>query len=518
MHQIKYLGLLENVRVRRAGFAYRQYFELFLKRYKYCSPLTFPRPYKGTDQQACEAILKHCSETIPATGWQSGVTKLFIKEPAHVAAMEVRREEYFNKLVRRIQITWSKFKNSKDSIQLKRNIDKTYAMHSKERRTDSVFRPMQGQYLDHHQLSQFHNVINYDPTASQWTEHYHLGRQYWHNKVTEVSMWIKPEVLNTQRVLFADKVQQLNTDTGELDNELLIITNRALYLVARKSVDITKRSTGKHKSTRKSKGHDVTQTNPINTTIEYSIVKKKLSLATISGLSLSCHADMVLAIHTYPTAIPDSPCVIKNKDAFLFCSGCYVKFSKGGKFNCKVCGNVYCEKTCLVHQRPFPTLGFTTPIAVCVACYYSGEPYEAQGDLVLWTNMKTEVAAVLRRYYRLSMHTKLPLLFTNQIVVHPDLTKPKTVHITPGKKDCVVEHSQDVIKVHSSVGITQAKIDSINMQRRERQERRSREYRKNEQAERENEQKKEAEREIQRQRIVQERKRNKELMASKTQG
>jgi len=32
-HQVCYLGLLENVRVRRAGFAYRQRYDRFLKRY-----------------------------------------------------------------------------------------------------------------------------------------------------------------------------------------------------------------------------------------------------------------------------------------------------------------------------------------------------------------------------------------------------------------------------------------------------------------------------------------------------
>lgn len=31
-HQVEYLGLLENVRVRRAGFAYRQTYEKFLHR------------------------------------------------------------------------------------------------------------------------------------------------------------------------------------------------------------------------------------------------------------------------------------------------------------------------------------------------------------------------------------------------------------------------------------------------------------------------------------------------------
>ncbi len=32
-HQVMYLGLLENVRVRRAGFAYRMDYTRFLKRY-----------------------------------------------------------------------------------------------------------------------------------------------------------------------------------------------------------------------------------------------------------------------------------------------------------------------------------------------------------------------------------------------------------------------------------------------------------------------------------------------------
>nr|AIA91790.1 myosin_head [uncultured bacterium] len=36
LHQIKYLGLKENVRIRRAGFAYRQTFEKFVERFYLC--------------------------------------------------------------------------------------------------------------------------------------------------------------------------------------------------------------------------------------------------------------------------------------------------------------------------------------------------------------------------------------------------------------------------------------------------------------------------------------------------
>lgn len=42
-HQVAYLGLLENVRVRRAGFASRQPYSRFLLRYGAGTPGTAPR-------------------------------------------------------------------------------------------------------------------------------------------------------------------------------------------------------------------------------------------------------------------------------------------------------------------------------------------------------------------------------------------------------------------------------------------------------------------------------------------
>lgn len=42
-HQVSYLGLLENVRVRRAGFAYRQPYHRFLLRYGLRPPSRDPR-------------------------------------------------------------------------------------------------------------------------------------------------------------------------------------------------------------------------------------------------------------------------------------------------------------------------------------------------------------------------------------------------------------------------------------------------------------------------------------------
>lgn len=47
--QTRYLGLLENVRVRRAGYAYRQRYGPFLERYRLLSRSTWPR-WNGEDR------------------------------------------------------------------------------------------------------------------------------------------------------------------------------------------------------------------------------------------------------------------------------------------------------------------------------------------------------------------------------------------------------------------------------------------------------------------------------------
>ncbi|KAG6921998.1 myosin IG, partial [Chelydra serpentina] len=77
-HQVEYLGLLENVRVRRAGFAYRQPYDRFLLRYKMTCEYTWPNHLMPTDQEATRAL-------IDQHGFQDDVayghTKLFIRMP-----------------------------------------------------------------------------------------------------------------------------------------------------------------------------------------------------------------------------------------------------------------------------------------------------------------------------------------------------------------------------------------------------------------------------------------------------
>ncbi|POR35779.1 Myosin-1 [Tolypocladium paradoxum] len=107
LHQVKYLGLQENVRIRRAGFAYRQAFDKFVDRFFLLSPATSyagEYTWQGSYEDAVKQILKDTS--IPKEEWQLGVTKAFIKAPETLFALEHMRDRYWHNMATRIQRMW----------------------------------------------------------------------------------------------------------------------------------------------------------------------------------------------------------------------------------------------------------------------------------------------------------------------------------------------------------------------------------------------------------------------------
>ncbi|KAF8244950.1 hypothetical protein K440DRAFT_587846 [Wilcoxina mikolae CBS 423.85] len=110
LHQIKYLGLQENVRIRRAGFAYRQSFEKFIERFYLLSPKTSyagDYTWTGDARSGTLQILKDTS--IPKEEWQMGVTKAFIKTPETLFALETMRDRYWHNMAIRIQRAWRNY-------------------------------------------------------------------------------------------------------------------------------------------------------------------------------------------------------------------------------------------------------------------------------------------------------------------------------------------------------------------------------------------------------------------------
>ncbi|KAK9470285.1 P-loop containing nucleoside triphosphate hydrolase protein [Dipodascopsis tothii] len=110
LHQIKYLGLQENVRIRRAGFAYRQTFEKFTERfYLLSSKTSYAGDYIWTGDSR-SAVLQILNDTgIPKEEYQMGVSKAFIKTPETLFALEHMRDRYWHNMAARIQRAWRRY-------------------------------------------------------------------------------------------------------------------------------------------------------------------------------------------------------------------------------------------------------------------------------------------------------------------------------------------------------------------------------------------------------------------------
>lgn len=101
--QAYYLGLIENVRVRRAGFAYRLTYEKFLQRQKCICKKTWPNPKFGSAKDNVNIIIK---ESKFENDVKKGLTKIFIKSPKTVFELENKRAEKIPQIVIYLQKFW----------------------------------------------------------------------------------------------------------------------------------------------------------------------------------------------------------------------------------------------------------------------------------------------------------------------------------------------------------------------------------------------------------------------------
>ena len=110
LHQVKYLGLQENIRIRRAGFAYRAPFDNFVQRFFLLSPKTgYAGDYiwEGDMREAAIEIMH--SSSIPSSEYQLGVSKIFIKTPETLFALEHLRDMYWHNMAAKIQRAWRRY-------------------------------------------------------------------------------------------------------------------------------------------------------------------------------------------------------------------------------------------------------------------------------------------------------------------------------------------------------------------------------------------------------------------------
>uniref|UniRef100_A0AAY4ELB2 Unconventional myosin-Ib n=1 Tax=Denticeps clupeoides TaxID=299321 RepID=A0AAY4ELB2_9TELE len=99
-HQVRYLGLMENVRVRRAGYAFRQPYEPCLERYKMLCKQTWPH-WKGPAREGVEVLLTELQ--VSPEEFSYGRSKIFIRNPRTLFFLEEKRRQCLEDLATLIQ-------------------------------------------------------------------------------------------------------------------------------------------------------------------------------------------------------------------------------------------------------------------------------------------------------------------------------------------------------------------------------------------------------------------------------
>ena len=151
-HQIRYLGLAENIKVRRAGFAYRRTFDQFLQRYNILAYADNPHqaqnpPKYNQNPQACQNLMnKILSDYLTSDEFQYGKTKVFVKSPESVNLLEEQRERVYDEFARIIQKHLKNYVNKSKVAAIKESAN-AVVFAKKERNRASIKRRFYSDYL-----------------------------------------------------------------------------------------------------------------------------------------------------------------------------------------------------------------------------------------------------------------------------------------------------------------------------------------------------------------------------------
>ncbi|XP_073329674.1 unconventional myosin-Ib isoform X4 [Pagrus major] len=117
-HQVRYLGLMENVRVRRAGYAFRQAYEPCLERYKMLCKRTWPH-WRGPAREGVEVLMADLQ--VPTDEFAYGRSKIFIRNPRTLFFLEERRRQCLQDLATLIQKIYRGWKCRAQFLLLKKS-------------------------------------------------------------------------------------------------------------------------------------------------------------------------------------------------------------------------------------------------------------------------------------------------------------------------------------------------------------------------------------------------------------
>ncbi|XP_056315904.1 unconventional myosin-VIIa isoform X1 [Danio aesculapii] len=109
IRQLRYSGMMETIRIRKAGYPIRHTFDEFLERYRVLLKSTVCDPQTETVKKCCESI---CKIVLTEDDWKIGKTKVFLKD-FHDTVLELARDKALNEKALLIQKVLRGYKHRK---------------------------------------------------------------------------------------------------------------------------------------------------------------------------------------------------------------------------------------------------------------------------------------------------------------------------------------------------------------------------------------------------------------------
>jgi myosin-1 len=307
--QVKYLGLLENLRVRRAGFAYRREFHDFVKRFAILSSKTWPNEYSGSDKDAAKHILSAVKKMRPDLAnkeqIQLGKTMLFIKDPETLNEFDQLKLDRLGSMVVKFQRLWRHYRKNKEVVAMKNAVALFLYKAHKERRRESFYRPYAGQYIegwrkDEELLDLLHHYEKKDSLRVVFID--------WITLISSNSSSPMANLREKFPVLFAQQSQSSAqfANWRREDNILLVITKENVFFIQQQSSGANSASPrGRGRTNGASTSAASRAASPTGSAaaaasasfVPNYFLRRMIPLPALASLSLTTFADTFLALH-----------------------------------------------------------------------------------------------------------------------------------------------------------------------------------------------------------------------------
>ncbi|XP_049597876.1 unconventional myosin-Ic isoform X2 [Syngnathus scovelli] len=337
-HQVRYLGLMENLRVRRAGFAYRRSFEAFLQRYKPLCPETWPVWY-GRLRDGVATLANHLG--YQEEEYKLGRSKIFIRFPKTLFLTEDALQAKKPEIALTLQTSWrgyrerAKYKKIRHAIIVIQSAWRGMKGRRRARRRRQAadlirrfikgfihrhedYSPENDYFLDHVRYSFLKKLSKNLPTSvldKSWLPSppsvaeasEHLRALHMRNMVRKYCMRIQPEWKNqmTQKVvaseLFKDQKDSYPQSVGRLFLDTRIereqINLKVLQTLGSDKVQYGVPVTKYDRRGFKPRSRQLLLSNTFAVLVDKTKIKQRIDYAALGGISVSSLSDGMLVLH-----------------------------------------------------------------------------------------------------------------------------------------------------------------------------------------------------------------------------